>query len=606
MAVPLMLTVRKSTAQTIRPVLLLSPPTTPWQEVLPNEITPLQVVRSLNPSPTEAPHLNAGECGRASHQRFSELTGLGSGTPTLYEMTSKENTYWVFNPAYPPQPIWGFAGNTPGPTIFARYGQPSSCHIHNQPPYDHVGFGTPEITTHLHNLHTPSESDGFPGDYYGPHPDQKVPTLSESEEFLDHFYHNILAGYDEFHGTPGFHIGDPHEALGTLWYHDYTVDFTSANVYRGMAEFYLIFDDLDSGNEHDPNPSALRLPIHPYDYPLIFQDKRFGANKIQYFDEFTRKGVPGDKVAVNGKLQPVLRVARRKYRLRLLNGGLTRFYEFYLVNAWGTASYTFTYIANDDNLLPTPLTNQFKVRIRVAERADIVVDFGRFPLGTELYLVNRLEQPDNRGPTKVQAPGARRGEARATVWPNITLYTHEGPAVTFYDDLIRSKAVAINMMYAECEGICPVTTSNLVRVQALLGARVERALFMCSLTLQPELDTPPRLKEYAALHGVQPGWVFLMGARATSSSCAIASAFSIPIRWSTVTKRRTPAWSALATTGTTAGLRRRRWPRQSRSWRRSTMWPAPAGARATTTRVAEAPGPGPGAPSTAAVQDNGA
>ena len=124
-------------------------------------------------------------------------------------MTAKENPAWVFNPAYPPQPIWGFTGNTPdattpGPTLFARYGRPMICRIHNQLPYDHVGFGTPEITTHLHNLHTPSESDGFPGDYYGPHPDQQGPTLSAPGEFLDHFYPNILAGYDEFHGMPGY------------------------------------------------------------------------------------------------------------------------------------------------------------------------------------------------------------------------------------------------------------------------------------------------------------------------------------------------------------------------------------------------------------------
>ena len=123
------------------------------------------------------------------------------------------------------------------------------CRIHNQLPYDHIGFGTPEITTHLHNLHTPSESDGFPGDYYGPHPDQRGPTLSASGEFFDHFYPNILAGYDEIGG-----LGDPREALGTLWYHDHTVDFTAPNVYRGMAGFYLLFDDLDSGDEQDPNP----------------------------------------------------------------------------------------------------------------------------------------------------------------------------------------------------------------------------------------------------------------------------------------------------------------------------------------------------------------
>jgi FtsP/CotA-like multicopper oxidase with cupredoxin domain len=58
------------------------------------------------------------------------------------------------------------------------------------------------------------------------------------------------------------------------------------------------------------------------------------------FDQFTPEGAPGDKVTVNGKIEPVLRVARRKYRLRLLNGGPTRFYEFYLVNAGGIAPYT--------------------------------------------------------------------------------------------------------------------------------------------------------------------------------------------------------------------------------------------------------------------------
>jgi hypothetical protein len=301
LAVPLLLTTRKSAAQTPPLVSPPSPPTTPWQDLLPNAITRLDPVNTLTPSPTEALNLAAGEAGRASHQRFSELRGLGSGTTPLYEMTVKENPYWVFNQAYPPQLIWGFAGNTPdatapGPTIFARYGQPISCRIHNQLPYDHIGFGTLEITTHLHNLHTPSESDGFPGDYFGPHPDQKGPTLSESGEFLDHFYPNILAGYDEFGG-----IGDPREALGTLWYQDHTVDFTAPNVYRGMAGFYLIFDDIDSGNEYDLNPSALRLPSYPYDYPLIFQDKRFDANKRLVFDQFTPEGVPGDKVTVNGK-----------------------------------------------------------------------------------------------------------------------------------------------------------------------------------------------------------------------------------------------------------------------------------------------------------------
>ena len=136
-------------------------------------------------------------------------------------------------------------------------------------------------------------------------------------------------------------------------------------------------------------------------------EQDMGNEGDDWIEHGNADGVPGDKVAVNGKIEPVLRVARRKYRLRLLNGGPSRFYEFYLVNSGGTTSYTFTYIANDGNLLPAPLVNQFKVRLGVAERADIVVDFAMFPLGTQLYLVNRLEQPDTRGPTKVQAPGTR-------------------------------------------------------------------------------------------------------------------------------------------------------------------------------------------------------
>ncbi len=84
----------------------------------------------------------------------------------------------------------------------------------------------------------------------------------------------------------------------------------------------------------------------------------------------------------------------------------------------------------------------------------------------------------------------------------------------FYDDLVRGKVVAINMMYADCDGICPRATSNLVRVQRLLGERVGRDVFMYSITLQPERDTPQRLKEYAAMHDVKPGWLFLTGTRA--------------------------------------------------------------------------------------------
>jgi protein SCO1/2 len=137
-------------------------------------------------------------------------------------------------------------------------------------------------------------------------------------------------------------------------------------------------------------------------------------------------------------------------------------------------------------------------------RRDLVTGLGAAALGW-IAVRAAAAEPD----------GTHHGSARASTFPNVTLYTHEGKEVKFYDDLIRHKVVAINMIYAECEGICPIATSNLVRVQNLLGDRVGRDLFMYSLTLQPELDTPQRLKEYAEMHGVKPGWLFLTGARAS-------------------------------------------------------------------------------------------
>jgi protein SCO1 len=100
---------------------------------------------------------------------------------------------------------------------------------------------------------------------------------------------------------------------------------------------------------------------------------------------------------------------------------------------------------------------------------------------------------------------------RERYFPNVLLTTHEGEQVRFYDDLIKDKLVTINFVYTSCKVTCPLTTANLVRVQEILGDRVGRDLFMYSITLDPEHDTPKMLKKYAETHGVGPGWLFLTG-----------------------------------------------------------------------------------------------
>lgn len=96
-------------------------------------------------------------------------------------------------------------------------------------------------------------------------------------------------------------------------------------------------------------------------------------------------------------------------------------------------------------------------------------------------------------------------------FPNVPLITHEGKVVRFYDDLIKNKTVLINFMYARCGDICPGMTANLKLVHKEFGDRVGKDIFMYSISLEPEHDTPEVLKAYAELFHVKPGWTFLTG-----------------------------------------------------------------------------------------------
>jgi protein SCO1/2 len=93
----------------------------------------------------------------------------------------------------------------------------------------------------------------------------------------------------------------------------------------------------------------------------------------------------------------------------------------------------------------------------------------------------------------------------------VTLTTQDGRKVKFYDDLIKDKIVILNFFYVKCEGICPGATANLVKVQKLLGDRVGKDIFMYSITLKPEEDTPTVLNKYARAYKTKPGWLFLTG-----------------------------------------------------------------------------------------------
>jgi len=99
----------------------------------------------------------------------------------------------------------------------------------------------------------------------------------------------------------------------------------------------------------------------------------------------------------------------------------------------------------------------------------------------------------------------------ADYFPNVPLVTHEGKTVRFFDDLIKDKVVLINFIYTHCAESCPMETAKLRKVNAILGDRVGRDVFMYSITIDPARDTPEVLHDYAEKFRVGPGWTFLTG-----------------------------------------------------------------------------------------------
>jgi len=123
-----------------------------------------------------------------------------------------------------------------------------------------------------------------------------------------------------------------------------------------------------------------------------------------------------------------------------------------------------------------------------------------------------------------------RERIRSRYFPDITLRTQDNRPVRFYQDLIKDKIVTINFFYARCEGVCPIITANLVKVQKLLGDRMGREIFMNSITLKPEEDSPDTLKEYAKMHNVKPGWTFLTGKPEDIERLRKSLGFTNPVR----------------------------------------------------------------------------
>lgn len=109
------------------------------------------------------------------------------------------------------------------------------------------------------------------------------------------------------------------------------------------------------------------------------------------------------------------------------------------------------------------------------------------------------------------APGANSPSPAEKYFSDVELINQDGQKMRFYSDVLKGKVVIINTFFATCTSVCPPMNRNFEKIQEFLGDRLGKDAFLVSISVDPEMDTPTRLKEYARRFHARPGWIFLTG-----------------------------------------------------------------------------------------------
>jgi protein SCO1/2 len=107
--------------------------------------------------------------------------------------------------------------------------------------------------------------------------------------------------------------------------------------------------------------------------------------------------------------------------------------------------------------------------------------------------------------------------------PDVTLVRDDGKKVQFLKELDDGRPVLMNFIYTTCPGICPIMSQTFSQLQDRLGADKAK-VHMVSISIDPEEDTPPRLREYAKKFGAGPQWQHYTGT--VAASVAVQKAFN--------------------------------------------------------------------------------
>jgi len=364
-------------------------------------------------------------------------------------------------------------------------------------------MGEPEIRTvaHLHGGHTAPESDGNP-----------MAWVTNNSAAATGMPANPETGFPgRPDGNTVTYNYDNDQLATQLWIHDHAMAITRLNVYAGLAFNYLLRDDYEMG---------FSLPRGMYEIPLVIQDKSFNEDGSLHYDsnpllnssgnvKTDSAGNPvytskpeffGNVITVNGKAWPKLDVEPRRYRFRMLNGSDSRFYNMWLdaVNAGGTSIPTpanaIIQIGNEGGLLPASVADIGSAKstgllLATGERADVIVDFSKFPAGAVITLRNDAAIPFPNGAAVAATTTGRIMQFRISK----TLAGADSSVVPVYPRSPLPLAAPANTRYLDLQELTdaddivydPLTGISYNRLELLLNGLT----FSAPITEKPTLNT---------------------------------------------------------------------------------------------------------------------
>jgi spore coat protein A len=296
--------------------------------------------------------------------------------------------------------------------------------------------GPVPIVTHVHGaVGVGDESDGYAEAWYLPAA-RNIPTGYVTEgTWYDFFAGKALTrfGVDWAAGSATFQYPNANRA-STIWYHDHALGMTRLNVYAGPAGFYIVrggpddsvVDTRDNSTAVLPSPAPKANDKFPpsktyYEIPIAIQDRSFNADGSLFypdtralFDGVVGPYIPeggaegfspiwnpeffGNTIMVNGNTWPFQVVEQRRYRVRFLNGCQSRFLILDFNEIPGVEVWQ---IGNEGGFLAAPVNltaeHENRILMGLAERADVIVDFTKVPLGRHVLANVGPDEPFGGG-----------------------------------------------------------------------------------------------------------------------------------------------------------------------------------------------------------------